>query len=174
MVSLPNHRSLPLTTPSFPSRVPTLRDLPLRAQRGNIVAGAKRRSPIEIATSPLLAMTNWVRMSDTRPLPNRTSVPYTIPHAYGSKPEATAQLPKSQLNIGFTGVQVTRSSAATVHCGTSDFLHRWLSLTGRFIPRYRIDQYGGCHHRCARVVQTKRTVSTRELRTAIRKNALWP
>ena len=38
-----------------------------------------------------------------RPLPNSTFVRYTIPHAQGSKPKATAHLPKSHLNIGFTG-----------------------------------------------------------------------
>ena len=57
---------------------------------------------------------------DTRPLRARTSVPYTVPYASGSRPQATAHLPTPHLNIGFTGVQVTRPTAATVHCGTSD------------------------------------------------------
>ena len=89
-----------------------------------------------------------------RPLSNSIFVRYTIPHAYGSKPKATAHLPNTTFEYRVHRVQVTRSTAVTVHDSTSDLMHRWLSLTGRFIPRYRIDQYGGFHHRCARVVPT--------------------
>ena len=50
---------------------------------------------------------------------------YLVSQVASLRPRPNAR--RQQLNIGFTGVQVTRSTAATVHCGTSDLLHRWLS-----------------------------------------------
>ena len=99
-----------------------------------------------------------------QPLPNSTSVRYTILTRKGSKPMATVHLPTLHLNIGFTGfryhgqplppytvvdapVACRRCACGGQHVGSSAPLAN-RSPDGN---RYRIEQHGRCHHPCARV-----------------------